>query len=298
MQDTQLVKNFRHYLLIERSLAKNTADAYCSDVLKLRQALNILGNQDLIIASSEELSEAIKMMASLGIAESSQSRLVSSIKALYNYLILENKINVDPSALLEVPRLKRKIPEVLSIEEINKLISAIDLSKKEGHRNKAMIEMLYACGLRVSELIDLKLSNIFWNQEYIRIVGKGNKERLIPLGSAAIKELKLYLDSFRRHIEIVKGHEDIVFLNQRGKGLSRVYVFQLVKDLAQKAEISKNISPHTFRHSFATHLIEGGADLRAVQAMLGHESIMTTEIYTHISQDYLKDVLKEFHPLG
>jgi integrase/recombinase XerD len=227
---------------------------------------------------------------------SSQARVLSGIKAFYKYLILEDLMKIDPSAVIESPKLGRKLPDTLSLEEINLLLDTIDASTPEGMRNKAMLETLYACGLRVSELVNLKISDIFLEIDFIKVTGKGDKERFVPLGSSAKKFIKIYQHEIRVHVPVQKGEEDILFLNRRGKRLTRVMIFTIIKNLAVKASIKKSISPHTFRHSFATHLVEGGADLRAVQEMLGHESITTTEIYTHLDRNYLKEVITSFHP--
>lgn len=244
----------------------------------------------------KHLQEFVKWVNELGMTATSQARLISGIKGFYKYLLLENVLNNDPTALLEAPRMARKLPDTLSLDDINKLIDAIDLSRKGGQRNKAMLETLYSCGLRVSELVNLKVSNLFFNEDYIKVSGKGDKERLVPIGSVAIKQIQIYKDEVRCHITIKKDNEDFLFLNNRGTKLSRIYVFTTIKDLAYKIQLKKKISPHTFRHSFATHLIEGGADLRAVQEMLGHESITTTEIYTHLDRDYLRESIIRFHP--
>lgn len=291
------LSGFKSYLRLERSLSANTIEAYLHDVDKLIQFYKSR-NIDISLSaiSSKELKEFLVWINELGMLPPTQARVISGLKAFFKYLILENQIIVDPSALLESPKMNRKLPDTLSIVEINNMINAIDLSKAEGMRNKAMLEILYGCGLRVSELTGLKISNLFLETEFIKIIGKGNKERLVPIGSEAIKFLQLFINEIRNHIAIKSGKEDFVFLNRRGSPISRVMVFLIIKDLAKKAGINKSISPHTFRHSFATHLIEGGADLRAVQDMLGHESITTTEIYTHLDRDYLRDTIIQFHP--
>lgn len=290
-------KGFRSYLRLERSLSANSIDAYLGDLDKLIQFVD----SKLIKLSPEsiklnDLRDFIMWINELGMIPSSQARIISGIKAFYRYLLLDNQIEADPSELLESPKLKRKLPDTLSIEDINSLINAIDLSKSEGMRNKTMIEVLYSCGLRVSELINLHISNLYLDIEFIKVTGKGDKERLVPIGAEGIKFLKLWLHDVRVHIPVQNGEEDMVFLNRRGKRLSRIYVFMMIKELAEKIGLKKSISPHTFRHSFATHLIEGGADLRAVQEMLGHESITTTEIYTHLDREYLKSVIISHHP--
>ncbi len=293
----QQISGFKTFLKLEKSLSENSIEAYISDVLKLASFLEIR-NFDLppeSIALSH-LKEFIKWFNELGLSARSQARVISGIKAFYKYLLLEDIIETDPTSLLESPRIGRKLPEVLSVEEIDLIISQIDLSKPEGQRNKTMIEVLYSCGLRVSELIGLKLSNVYTDQGFIRVIGKGDKERLVPIGSKAIHEIGFYLIDRNKLPVISRESEDILFLNRRGRKLTRVMVFTIIKDLVKKSGIKKNISPHTFRHSFATHLIDGGADLRAVQEMLGHESILTTEIYTHLDRQYLRDAIIRFHP--
>ncbi|WP_306550911.1 site-specific tyrosine recombinase XerD [Daejeonella sp.] len=288
---------FKSYLRLERSLSANTVDAYMHDVEKLHQFF-ISTSQDKKLNSitSNDLKDFLVWVNELGMLPPTQARVLSGLKAFFKYLVLENLIPVDPSALLESPKTSRKLPDTLNILEINSMIDAIDLSRPEGIRNKAMLEILYGCGLRVSELTGLKISNLYLEIDFIKILGKGNKERLVPIGSDAIKFLRLFMNEIRIHIAVKPGKEDCVFLNKRGNPISRVMVFLIIKDLAAKAGIKKNISPHTFRHSFATHLIEGGADLRAVQEMLGHESITTTEIYTHLDRDYLRETIIQFHP--
>ena len=291
------IKGFKSFLSLEKSLSGNSIEAYLHDVNKLVQFLEFM-KYDISPKELQlkHLQEFVQWVNELGMTATSQARLISGIKGFYKYLLLENVVNVDPTALLEAPRLARKLPDTLSLAEINKLIDAIDLSRKGGQRNKAMLETLYSCGLRVSELVNLKISSLFFNEDYIKVTGKGDKERLVPIGSVAIKQIEIYKDEVRCHLEIKKDHEDFLFLNNRGSKISRIHVFTTIKDLAFKARIKKKISPHTFRHSFASHLIEGGADLRAVQEMLGHESITTTEIYTHLDRDYLKEAIIRFHP--
>lgn len=289
------IRGFKSYLQLERGVAMNTLEAYIHDVDKLVQYFKMTGkNIDAI--STDDLRDFLVWLHELGILAPSQARILSGLKAFFMYLLLEGIITNNPAALLSSPRITRKIPDTLSIIDINKLIDAIDLSKAEGMRNKAMIEVLYGCGLRVSELTTLRLSNLFLDIEFVKILGKGNKERLVPIGAEASKFLQIYLTEARVHIPIKSGKEDFVFLNNRGNPISRVMVFIIIKQLAEIIGLKKNISPHTFRHSFATHLIEGGADLRAVQEMLGHESITTTEIYTHIDRDFLRDTIVQFHP--
>ena len=291
------IKGFKSFLSLEKSLSENSIEAYLHDVNKLVQFLEFqkydISPKDLQL---KHLQEFVQWVNELGMTATSQARLISGIKGFYKYLLLENVVSVDPTALLEAPRLARKLPDTLSLAEINKLIDAIDLSRKGGQRNKAMLETLYSCGLRVSELVNLKISSLFFNEDYIKVTGKGDKERLVPIGSVAIKQIEIYKDEVRCHLPIKKDNEDFLFLNNRGSKISRIHVFTTIKDLAFKARIKKKISPHTLRHSFATHLIEGGADLRAVQEMLGHESITTTEIYTHLDRDYLKEAIIRFHP--
>jgi integrase/recombinase XerD len=291
------LKGFKSYLRLERSLSGNTIEAYLHDVDMLIQFLNASSlKRDLSDVSANDLKEFLIWINELGMLPPTQARVLSGLKAFFKFLLLDNQIKIDPSALIESPKTSRKLPDTLSIIEINKLIEAIDLSKAEGMRNKAILELLYGCGLRVSELTNLKISNLFLEIDFIKILGKGDKERLVPIGSEAIKFLRMFIEEVRVHIDVKPGKEDFVFLNMRGSPISRVMVFLIIKDLAKKAGINKSISPHTFRHSFATHLIEGGADLRAVQEMLGHESITTTEIYTHLDRDYLKDTIIQFHP--
>ncbi len=288
---------FKSYLRLERSLSTNTVEAYMLDVEKLNQFfISKSEAKELKTITSNDLKDFLVWVNELGMLPPTQARVLSGLKAFFKYLVLENLIPIDPSALLESPKTSRKLPDTLNILEINSMIDAIDLSRPEGMRNKAMLEILYGCGLRVSELTGLKISNLYLDIDFIKILGKGNKERLVPIGSDAIKFLRLFVNEIRIHIAVKPGKEDFVFLNKRGNPISRVMVFLIIKDLAAKAGIKKNISPHTFRHSFATHLIEGGADLRAVQEMLGHESITTTEIYTHLDRDYLRETIIQFHP--
>lgn len=290
------IHGFRSYLRLERSLSPNTVEAYLRDADKLYQFTEFSNGQTPDCVTAADLRDFLVWVNQLGMLPHTQARVLSGIKAFFKYLLLEDLIKTDPSALIESPRLSRKLPDTLSIYDINKLIAAIDLSKPEGMRNKTMLEVLYGCGLRVSELTGLRISNLYLEIEFIKILGKGNKERLVPVGSVATKFLKIWLKEVRVHVHVKPGQEDFVFLNRRGSALTRNMVFIIIKDLAQKAGIRKRISPHTFRHSFATHLIEGGADLRAVQEMLGHESITTTEIYTHLDRDYLRDTIVQYHP--
>ena len=289
------IKEFKYYLKVERSLADNSIQSYLRDINKLANyCIDIKKNEKSV--TTKDIRNFISHLVSEKISPRSQARIISGIKAFYKYLILEDYITDDPTLLIENPKIGLKLPEVLSVEEIELIISSIDLSKKQGQRNKAIIETLYSCGLRVTELINLKISNINFNDEYIKVIGKGNKERLTPIGSNALKYIQIYVTEVRIHQKISKGNEDIVFLNNRGGKLSRVMIFTLIKNILKKIGIKKKVSPHTFRHSFATHLIEGGADLRAVQEMLGHESITTTEIYTHLDKDYLRSNIMQFHP--
>lgn len=291
------IKQFRSYLKMERSLADNSIEAYLRDITKLKQFFEIKNKPTSALAVSDtDLVDFVEFINELGLSPYSQARILSGLKAFYKFLLYEQLIDKDPSELLESPKLGRKLPDTLEVHEIDKLLAAIDMSTPEGTRNRAMLETLYSSGLRVSELVDLKISNIYFDLGFLRVTGKGSKERLVPVGREAMKHMQLYKDHVRVHVDIKKGHEDILFLNRRGAQLTRVMVFIIIKDLAAAIGLNKNISPHTFRHSFATHLIEGGADLRAVQEMLGHESITTTEIYTHLDRDYLKQVMKEFHP--
>lgn len=290
-------KGFKNYLKLERSLSANSIEAYLRDIDKITQFLDFSERKvNPLNLQAQDLKDLIQWINELGMLATSQARLISGIKAFYKYLILEDLIKSDPSALIEAPKTRRKLPDVLTVIEIEALINALDLSKLENIRNKAMLEVLYGSGLRVSELINLKISNYFPHEEFLKITGKGNKERLVPIGNSAMKFIAIYFDGVRRHQTIKKGNEDFIFLNRRGTKLSRVMIFMIIKDLALKTGLTKTISPHTFRHSFATHLIEGGADLRAVQEMLGHESITTTEIYTHLDRDFLKQTIRQFHP--
>lgn len=291
------IKQFKNYLRLERSLSDNSIEAYIHDVVKLKQFTEI-SNPDPspLHLSSDDIRNFLHDIARLGLTPHSQARILSGVKAFYKYLVFEDLLQDDPSALIEGPKLGRKLPDVLEYHEIERLLNAIDLSTPEGGRNRAMLEVLYGSGLRVSELVDLRLSNVYGDIGFLRILGKGNKERLVPIGREALKYLDIYKKEIRIHVPVKRGHEDFVFLNRRGRQLTRVMVFTIIKNLSAAAGIHKSISPHTFRHSFATHLIEGGADLRAVQEMLGHESITTTEIYTHLDRDYLRQVVQEFHP--
>ncbi len=291
------IKNFGSYLKLERSLSANSIHAYVRDVEKLAQFIEMkFATISPLVVSSKHLQAFLQYINELDMSAFSQARILSGIKAFYKYLLFEEMIEKDPTALIEGPKLGRKLPDTLDYEEIVKMLDAIDLSKPEGARNRAILEVLYSSGLRVSELVDLKIGNVYFDMGFLRVIGKGNKERLVPIGKDALKFMMIYLDEIRVHVPVQKESESHVFLNRRGKKLSRVMIFMIIKDLAATIGLPKKISPHTFRHSFATHLIEGGADLRAVQEMLGHESITTTEIYTHLDRDYLRQVIQEFHP--
>ncbi|MEZ4905109.1 MAG: site-specific tyrosine recombinase XerD [Spirosomataceae bacterium] len=290
------LKQFKDYLLLERGLADNSVEAYVRDASKLAEYIELLGGKELSEITELDVLSFLGYLYDLGLAAYSQARILSGIKSFFKYLVLENILTLDPTQLIESPHLSRHLPDVLSYPEIIQLLDANDLSTSEGARNRAMLEVLYSSGLRVSELINLQITNCYFDAGFLRVVGKGSKTRLVPIGADAIKHTQLYLTHTRSQVEVQKDHEDFVFLNRRGKQLTRVMIFLIVKDLAGKINLDKTISPHTFRHSFATHLIEGGADLRAVQEMLGHESITTTEIYTHLDREYLREVVTKYHP--
>jgi integrase/recombinase XerD len=292
------ILQFRAYLLLERSLSANTLEAYLNDVQKFVRYLEIMQQELLPLqVGRHDLEAFILWVNELGLEASSQARLISGLRAFYKFLLIEDLLDDDPTELLEGPRLRRKMPEVLSVHEVQQMLEAIDLSEPQGIRNRAILETLYACGLRVSELTNLRMTGLFLEAGFVKVTGKNDKERLVPIGEAAVKYIRQYLDHIRaKQDPIQAGHENIVFLNRRGHSLTRVMVFYIIKDLAEKTGIQKNISPHTFRHSFATHLVEGGADLKAVQDMLGHESIITTEIYTHLDTEYLKETIYLYHP--
>ena len=297
MEWNGLIADFEIYLKLEKSLSENTIEAYGRDMHRFVEYLSILGSP--VHPSEITLTHFINYftwLGELGIGARSQARMISGLKAFYKYLLVDDEIVENPTELLETPQLARKLPEVLSIEEIDLMEETIDLSVPEGQRNKAIIETLYSCGLRVSELVGLKISNLHFNDGYIKVLGKGNKERLVPISNKAIKEINLYIKGYRVYLDIAKQDTDILFLNHYGRSLTRVMIFLIVKSLAIKIGLKKIVSPHTFRHSFATHLVDGGADLRAVQEMLGHESITTTEIYTHLDRQYLQDAVNRFHP--
>jgi len=290
-------KGFKAWLQLEKSLSAHSVDAYLHDIDKLTQFLSTQSKSatpDQV--QPEDLSALLRWVNELGMTASSQSRIVSGIRSFFKYCLLENIVKQDPTQLLETPRMRRLLPDFLTVDEINRIITCIDLSKPEGERNRAILETLYSCGLRVSELVSLKLSALYPELGFIKVTGKGDKERLVPIGESALKYIGIYRHQVRVHHKIGKGQEDILFLNRRGSALTRQMIFILLKNLVKEAGIKKKVSPHTFRHSFATHLVEGGADLRAVQEMLGHESITTTEIYTHLDRAYLRETLQKFHP--
>ncbi|RFM28608.1 site-specific tyrosine recombinase XerD [Deminuibacter soli] len=290
-------KGYKAYLQLEKSLSDNSVEAYLRDVDKLTSWMGIiqqpLAPSDITL---KELQQFIQWIGNLGLTATSQARIISGIRGFYRYCLVENIVTTDPTQLLEAPKTRRALPDVLSFTEIEQMIGKLDLSTTEGGRNKAILETMYSCGLRVSEVVNLQISNLYLDVGFIRVIGKGDKERLVPIGTDAIKYMRIYKNDIRVHQPVVKGFEDCLFLNRFGKSLSRVMIFYIIKELAAQAGITKSISPHTFRHSFATHLVEGGADLRAVQEMLGHESITTTEIYTHLDRDYLRSTLNQFHP--
>lgn len=291
------IDSFKEYLKLEKNLTSNSIHAYETDLKKLVAFLEEnnykVGPEDIKLSHLKEL---MAWVTEKGISPRTQARIISGIKSFYKFLMIEEKVDRDPTALLSTPKIGRKLPQILSVEEIDAIINSIDTRKAEGQRNKAILETLYSCGLRVTELIDLKISNLFFENGNIRIVGKNNRERTVPISTKAIKEINLYLSEYRRTLKISKPDEDVLFLNRRGKKLSRVMIFTIIKNITKKAGITKSISPHTFRHSFATHLLKGGANLRDIQEMLGHTSIITTEIYTHIDDEYLKETLNTYHP--
>lgn len=291
------IKGFKAYMQLERSLSPNSVEGYLHDVNLLVRFFDLhqshIQPEDVTL---EDLQQFIAFINETGLSDYSQARILSGVRSFYKYLLMEDLMTKDPTILLEGPKLRRKLPDVLHLEEINALMEAIDHSRKDGIRNRAILETLYGCGLRVTELVELKISNLYFDVGFIKVLGKGNKERLVPVGNSAIKHINFYFEGVRNHQDIHPKSEDILFLNRRGRKLTRMYVFMMIKELAQKIGLKKSISPHTFRHSFATHLIEGGADLRAVQEMLGHESITTTEIYTHLDRDFLRQTLMQFHP--
>lgn len=288
------IQLYKQYLKLERSLSPKTVEAYLHDIEKLNDFLG--GRKKLEDVKLEDLQDFMASLYDEQISARSQARIISGLKSFYKFMLYEHRIAHDPTELLDAPKIGRHLPEVLSIPEIEAILNGIDLSKPEGHRNKAIIEVMYGCGLRVSEVVNLRISNLHFRENYIRIIGKGDKERLVPIGQTAQHAINLYLEGVRAHVKIKKGEEDIVFLNRRGARLTREMIFMMIKQAAEIAGVTKTISPHTFRHSFATHLVEGGADLRAVQEMLGHESITTTEIYTHLDREYVKNIIEQYHP--
>ncbi|WP_417939807.1 site-specific tyrosine recombinase XerD [Flavobacterium sp. RS13.1] len=290
------IKDYQSYLRIERGLTKNTIENYSFDIERLCLFLEASKIEVSPIKISDEIVQQFIYSVSKEVNPRSQARIISGLKSFFNYLVFEDYRNDNPMELIETPKTGRKLPDTLSVEEIDKLIAAIDLSSNEGERNRAMLETLYGCGLRVSELISLKISDLFFEEGFIKITGKGNKERFVPIGDLTQKYITIYQKEIRSHLNIKKGHEDTLFLNRRGSQLTRAMVFTIIKDLAVKTGLNKNISPHTLRHSFATHLLENGADLRSIQLMLGHESITTTEIYVHLDRSFLKEVMHTFHP--
>jgi integrase/recombinase XerD len=290
-------RGYKAWLQLEKSLSDNSVEAYLHDVQLLTDYLQLQNNMkapDAIVR--KDLEAFTKYINELGMTNASQARIISGLRSFFKFCLIEQIISIDPSALLEAPKHIRKLPDVLSFEEIEQVIAALDLSKPEGERNRAIIETMYSCGLRVSELVNLKMSEMYLDVGFIKVTGKGDKQRLVPIGRDAVKYIGIYRNTIRNHVPVKKGEENILFLNRRGTRLSRIMIFLILKELAKKAGINKNISPHTFRHSFATHLVEGGADLRAVQEMLGHESITTTEIYTHLDREFLRTTLHQFHP--
>lgn len=293
-KNSQLIRKYKQYLLLEKSLSPNTLDAYMQDLDKLLSFL-LLENVEVSNVTLDHLHSFVAGLHDIGIHARSQARIISGIKSFFHFLIMDDYIQADPTELLDSPKIGFKLPEVLTIEEIDSIISTIDLSKKEGQRNRAILETLYSCGLRVSELVNLKLSELYFDEGFIKVEGKGSKQRLVPVSPKAIKEINYYFED-RNQVEAKAGYEDYVFLSRRGTKLSRIMVFHIIKEQTEKAGVTKNVSPHTFRHSFATHLLEGGANLRAIQCMLGHESIATTEIYTHIDRNMLKSEIIEHHP--
>lgn len=291
-----MLKGFKRYLVLEKSYSPNTIEAYVRDVEKMLEFFDEAG-VDYKSPKLEDFTNFLVEISSMGIAVRSQARIISGIKQFYKYLVVEDILKDSPAELVEAPKIGRHLPSVLSVEEIDAIKGAIDLSKPEGHRNRAIIETMYSCGLRVSELVNLKMSNVFFDEKYVRVEGKGSKQRLVPISDTAIRDINNYLP-WRRGLEIKPGNSDYLFLNRRGSKLTRQMVFIMIKKFAEEAGVKTELSPHTLRHSFATHLLEGGANLRAIQQMLGHESILTTEIYTHISMDSLRNAISEFHPRG
>ncbi len=297
MNWTQAIKSYKTYLQLEKSAAENTIDSYLRDVTYLHQfATGLSSSPSPLTITYEEIQEFLAWITDMGLGAKTQARIISGLRSFFNFLILENSITTNPVELIETPKIGRKLPDTLSYEEIVKMLEALDLSKPESTRNKAIIETLYSCGLRVSELVNLQLSGYYPDEGFVRVIGKGDKERMVPIGDSAIRYIDIYLDTIRRHQQIKSGHGDILFLNRRGAKLTRVMIFTIIKNLCRDAGIQKRVSPHTFRHSFASHLVDAGADLRAVQEMLGHVSITTTEIYTHLSREYLRAEVMNYHP--
>jgi integrase/recombinase XerD len=291
------INGFRAHLMLERSMSANSLDAYLRDVAKLQQFLELKKlDYKPTEVTTEVIADLMQYLESLGLEATSQARTLSGLKTFYRFLLLEDAIEIAPTDLIDAPKIGRKIPDVLTVEEIDRIFAVIDLTSKSGHRDRALLEVLYACGLRVTELINLRKSKLYFHEGYITVIGKGDKERLVPIGEEAQKHVEFYINNERRRMKVHKDYEDFVFLNFRGKCLTRAWIFLIIKDLCQKAEIEKSVSPHTFRHSFATHLIEGGADLKVVQDLLGHESITTTELYTHLDTAYLRETIMMFHP--
>jgi integrase/recombinase XerD len=292
------IKGFEDYLSLERSLSKNSVEAYAADVSKLAQYFELTDQASIALTAItlNHLQDFLVWLLDFGLEKTSQARIISGLKSFFKYLVIEDVIIKNPATLLEAPKASRKLPDFLSILEIEQMLQVIDLSKPEGMRNKAIIEIMYSSGLRVSEVVNLQISNLHFSQDYINVIGKGNKERIVPIGEEAKKFVSMYITEVRCHLPFIEKNQDIVFLNYKGNPLSRVMIFKIIKTLAAKAGITKNVHPHTLRHSFATHLLDGGADLRAIQEMLGHESITTTEIYTHLDREYLRDTIMRFHP--
>ncbi|MDT0557446.1 site-specific tyrosine recombinase XerD [Ichthyenterobacterium sp. W332] len=292
----QILTDFKHYLKLERGLLKNSIDSYTHDVERLIGFLNLHHNESSPVTIDSETIQSFIYDASKSLNPRSQSRLISGLRSFFNYLVFENYRKTNPLEHIESPKIGRKLPDTLNINDIDSIINAVDLSKPQGERNRAILETLYSCGLRVSELINLKISDLFFNEGFIKVTGKGDKQRFVPIGASTQKYIDIYRNSIRNHQTITEEHRDILFLNRRGKQLTRAMIFTIIKQLVEKIGLKKNVSPHTFRHSFATHLLENGADLRAIQMMLGHESITTTEIYVHLDKSHLKDILETFHP--
>ena len=289
---------YKNFLKLERSLSDNSVSAYVNDINKLTSFLKSENKESIKCSDvdSKIIREFVEYIYNLGISSYSQARIISGIKSFFNYLLIEDKIKLNPTQLIESPKLDKKLPDTLNLEDIENILSSIEMNSFEGVRNRAIVETLYSCGLRVSELINLSFQNLYLDIGFIKVIGKASKERLVPIGSSAIKYINIYNENYRKTMKVKTGNEGFLFLNRRGSKISRNMIFIIIKKIAQKLNLGKNISPHTFRHSFATHMIEGGADLRAVQEMLGHESITTTEIYTHLNKEYLREVVKKYHP--